>query len=346
VAALTAMAPLAALGLPRSFTTAGIPADQQVELWQAHNSEALMGLHCRAIVDAEFGGETVNVQLAQAHLSRVKAHTAHVIERRSDLIKRGPGDSIVLFLVLAGEASFHHSEGIRTLRAGQLVACDSDQPFVRGFSREFEELFVKVPRPVFFERTGLERLGAPLFAAFGHDQNPFARSLAGLVGRSTRVDGTWCLPDEDALLELVGALLGGRECAGTTAYLAAARRHVDDRLSDPSLSAASIAAAVGISPRHLSRAFASVGITVPQYVLGRRLEAARAMLHRPDAAAMTIAEVAERCGFGSVTHFSRSFALRFGDRASDVRRYGRQQRGLAWPEETSTPHGARAVSSY
>jgi hypothetical protein len=53
------------------------------------------------------------------------------------------------------------------------------------------------------------------------------------------------------------------------------------------------------------------------------------MLHRPDAAAMTIAEVAERCGFGSVTHFSRSFALRFGEPASDVRRYGRWRRDLA-----------------
>jgi AraC-like DNA-binding protein len=325
----------AALGVPRSFTTAGVPANQRVALWQEHNSRALMGLHCRAIVDAEFGGETVNVQLAQAHLCRVRAHTAHVIERRSDLIKRHPGDSIVLFLVLAGEAFFHHCEGIRTLRAGQLVACDSDRPFVRGFSNEYEELFVKVPRQVFFERTGREGLGPPQFAAFGRDQNPFARTLAGLVGRSTRIDTTCPLADEGILLELVGALLGGRECAGAGAYLAAARRYVDDRLRDPALNATGIAAAVGISPRHLSRAFASVGITVPQYVLGRRLEAARAMLHRPDRATMTLADVAERCGFGSTTHFSRSFALRFGERASDVRRHVQQQRGLIWPEENS-----------
>ena len=330
---LMAMGSATALGVPRSFTTAGVPADQQVELWQEHNSDALMGLHCRSIVDAAFGGETVNVQLAQTHLSRVRAHTAHVIERRFDLIRRGPGDSIVLFLVLAGEAFFHHSEGIRTLRRGQLVVCDSDQPFVRGFSSEFEELFVKIPRPVFFERTGLEHLGTPLFAAFGHDQNPVARRLASLVGRSTRVDSPCCLPDEDALLELVGALMGGRDHAGTAAYLAAARNYVDQRLSDPSLCAASIASAVGISPRHLSRAFASVATTVPQYVLGRRLDRAKVMLRRPEAASMTIAEIAMRCGFGSATHFSRSFALRFGERASDVRRHDSLQRGLASPDE-------------
>jgi AraC-like DNA-binding protein len=309
----------------RVFTTAGVPAEHRIELWQAHNSEALMSLRCRALTDAQFAGTTVDAQLAHMRLCRVKADTTHVIERRSDLIRSRPEDSVVLFFVLAGEAFFYHSAGVHILRRGQLVACDSDRPFMRGFSTDFEELFLKIPRHVFYDRVGVDSLEVPIVAGFTLDQNLFAASLAGLIAAATRSD-SHCQPDEHALLDLVGALLGGQDRFSTSAYLTAARRYVDARLGDPSLSAKSIACAVGISPRHLSRAFAGVGTTVPQYVLGRRLAAAKAILHRQEASSMTIAEVARRCGFTSVSHFSKSFAAQFGEHASDVRRRGVHQR--------------------
>ena len=76
----------------------------------------------------------------------------------------------------------------------------------------------------------------------------------------------------------------------------------------------------GISTRHLSRVFADVGTSVPQFVLARRLEAARGLLETTAAGAMTVAAVAHRCGFASAAHFSNAFRARFGERASDVRR--------------------------
>jgi AraC-like DNA-binding protein len=325
-------------GVARTFTTAGVPPERQMKLWQAHNSEALMGLHCRALADAAFEGATVNVQLARTLLSRVNANTAHVIERRTDLISRQPEDAVVLFFVLAGEAFYYHRDGVQILRRGQFVACDADEPFMRGFSAQFEELSLKIHRQVLFEQTGLLRIAAPLFAAFGHDQNPIAARLVDLIGAATRNDGP-CLPVEDTLLRLVGVLLGGEDAEGATRYMAAARRYVQNYLSDPSLSAKSVASAVGISPRHLSRVFASVGTSVPQYVLDRRLSAAKALLHRREAASMTISEVAKRCGFTSITHFSRSFSLRFGERASDVRRRAIQQRVLASSTLNGDPPG-------
>jgi AraC-like DNA-binding protein len=317
--------PITAQGQPRSFTTAGVPPDQRIEQWQAHNSQALMGLHCRALVDAEFAGSTVNVELARVHLARVNAMTAHVIERRSDLIRRHPENSIVLFFVLAGDSFFYHSDGVRTLRPGQLIACDADQPFMRGFSNGFAELVLKVPRRVFLERTGLERLDAPLFTGFADDQNPVARRLVELVGSAARLTHPRA-PGEDALLTLVATLLGDRDRTRPPGHLTVARTYIDSRLSDTSLSAARTASAVGVSPRHLSRVFARAGMTFPAYVLGRRLEAARAMLHGPRASSMTVAEVAGRCGFSSVAYFSRSFDARFGERPSDMRRRAIQER--------------------
>jgi AraC-like DNA-binding protein len=304
----------------RVFTTAGVPAEERIALWQEHNSAALMRLRCRTFADVQFDGTTVNVQLSRTRLSRLKAETPHVIERQSDLIRSQPEDAVVLFFVLAGEAFFYHSNGVHILRRGQLIACDCDRPFMRGFSSDFEELFLKIPRQVFYDAVGFEQIQAPLVAGFTDHQKLLSASLAGVIATTTRTD-TQHMPDEAAMLDLVSALMGGRERTDRSAYLVAARRYVDSRLSDPSLSATTIAAAVGISTRHLSRTFASAGTTVPQYVLERRLAAARALLQRQDAAAMSIGEVARRCGFTSVSHFSRSFAEQFGQRASDVRRH-------------------------
>jgi AraC-like DNA-binding protein len=245
---------------------------------------------------------------------------------------------VVLFFVLAGKAFFYDSAGAHIVQRGQMVACDSDRLFMRGFSTDFEELFLKIPRHVFCDLAGVDRLEAPLVAAFTTGQNLFGASLAGLIAAATRADNP-SLPDEGALLDLAAALVGGQDHSSTSAYLAAARRYVDARLTDTSLSAASIARAVGISPRHLSRAFATVGTTVPQYVLGRRLAAANEILHRYEASSTTIAEVAQRCGFTSVSHFSKSFAAQFGEHASDVRRRVMRQRGIAAALASGSPTG-------
>ena len=42
----------------RVFSTAGVPAEDRIDLWQAHNSAALMSLRCHALTDAQFGGTT------------------------------------------------------------------------------------------------------------------------------------------------------------------------------------------------------------------------------------------------------------------------------------------------
>src|SRR5262249_24958859 len=103
-------------------------------------------------------------------------------------------------------------------------------------------------------------------------------------------------------------------------YLSIARAFIDSRLSDHTLCVAEIAAEVGISPRHLSRVFSRAGFTVPQYVLGRRLDAARNMLEHQSFASTTIGDVSTRCGFRSNAYFSSAFTARFGQRPSDARR--------------------------
>ena len=144
--------------------------------------------------------------------------------------------------------------------------------------------------------------------AFTRGNDPYARVLARLVDRATRAERP-VAADEGTVLDLVATLAAGRNADRTAALRAAARCFIEDHLADPDLGAARVAAATGISERHLSRVFAADGTTVPRHVLSRRLHLAYAMLADP---ALTVADVAARCGFTSATYFSHAFRARFG----------------------------------
>lgn len=292
----------------------GLPEAQRIALWEEHNSRALIGLRCHMLGNGTLDATELNLQLEQVHLARVRGN-AHVVERRPEMIRRHPADAIAVYLTLAGEAFFGHDDEVHTLRPGQMLICDADRPFLRGFSRGLEELAIKIPRSLFRELTGLGSLRAPLIRDFTRG-DPAARSLARLADRALHREGRE-LVDEPTALGLLASVTTGRPANPGTVHLANAHAFIEDHLTDPGLTAASVAAGIGISERHLSRAFAAGGTSVPRFVLKRRLERARALfLTAPQT---PVAEVAARCGFGSPAHFSHAFSTHFGIRATDLR---------------------------
>ncbi|MBC9735175.1 helix-turn-helix domain-containing protein [Nocardioides marmotae] len=327
---MTHVTPAGGGGAPVAFSTAGLPEAQRIELWESHNAEALIGLRCRSMSGAALDATEVNLQVDRLHLARVRG-SSHVVERDAGMVRSRPAESVALFFSLAGEAFFYHDDGVRTVQPGQMLLCDADRPFMRGFSRGLEELVLKVPRELFTEATGITDVPKPVVTGFAAGANAHAHDLARMVGAAAR-DEDPVPVTEQALLDLLAALTG-RDHQGdlTTAHRSAAQAYIDAHLSDPSLSAAQVAAAVGLSTRHLSRVFAQVDTSVPRYVLGRRLELARRLLEKPAATSMTIAEIAHHCGFSSAAHFSHAFTTHVGERASDVRRRAVAARAVPLP---------------
>ena len=304
---------------PVAFSTVGLPRDQRVELWENHNADALIGLRCRTLSGDVLEATEINVQLEHVHLARVRG-SSHVVERDERMVRSRPAESVALFFSLAGEAFFYHDDGVRIVQPGQLLVCDADRPFMRGFSQGLEELVLKIPRALFADGTGIEQISSPRVVNFAAGTNSHAHTLARQIGQAVRAQ-TPTAPDEATLLELVAAVAGPpREDDLSAAHRAAAQTFIERNLRDPGLSAAQVAAAVGISPRHLSRVFAEVGTSIPKYVSTRRLEVAHQLLQKPAATSMTVAEIAHHCGFTSAAHFSNAFTTHFGERASDVRR--------------------------
>jgi signal transduction histidine kinase/CheY-like chemotaxis protein len=96
----------------------------------------------------------------------------------------------------------------------------------------------------------------------------------------------------------------------TVAFLNRVARVAGERMSDPSLGTTQLAATLGYSRSGLYRKLEEVGESSPAQLLQRmRLDRAVQLL-RNDAG--SVGRVAARCGFRSVSHFSRAFKARFG----------------------------------
>jgi AraC-like DNA-binding protein len=297
--------------VPRVFTTGEVAADR-VRRWEQHNAASLVALACEAPTDREFEALEVNLELPGVHLARVRG-SRHTVGRDGGLVESNPADAIAVYAALHGDAVFEHAGRRRVLHPGDVLVCDADRPFGRGFGHGLDELAVKVPRATFALTTGREMLDGPV--VISGDRN--GRALARLVGRTLRPSGA--VPaDEQAVLELVAVLATGGRVETALAHRVAARGYIEEHLGDPTLSAASVAAATGISERTLSRVFAASGTSVPQHILARRLDAAYALL--ASGAAGRTTDAADRLGFASAAYFSQSFRRRFGITAGEVRR--------------------------
>jgi AraC-like DNA-binding protein len=329
------------------FSTRGLPAARRIELWEEHNAHALVALQCRMLDESALEAAETNVQLDRLHLARVEANP-HAVERTERTVRTRPTESVALYFTLAGEAIFADDAGTRTLRPGQLLVCDADRPFLRGFSQGLEELAVKVPYDVLRSVGGTmprtarvinfrRRAGAGGKAAQAWGTDTYAAALATLVERAVgpRGDGS---ANEDALVELVTAVLARPGAAGvgapspdtaarTTgtatagAHFTAAEQYVRQWLRDPTLSARRIADAIGLSERQLSRVFAERGTSVPRFVARRRVEMASRMLRMESYAEQTVEAIGLRCGFSSAAQFSRVFREQSGMSPSEARRY-------------------------
>lgn len=88
-----------------------------------------------------------------------------------------------------------------------------------------------------------------------------------------------------------------------------ALRHMEERLSDPDC-LADAAKAAGVTAQHLAKRFrAQVGVPPGRYLWQLRIERATGFLMH---SGMTVSEVASRCGFKTVYHFSRMFSKAHG----------------------------------
>lgn len=129
------------------------------------------------------------------------------------------------------------------------------------------------------------------------------------------------------LVDVIALALGGegdihglQEQGGVrAARLAAIFRTISDQLANRNLSAATVAAKLGITPRYVHVLLEQSGQTFSQYVVQKRLEKAGKLLADDEGQDRKIADIALEVGFADLSHFNRAFRRHFGDTPSGVR---------------------------
>ncbi|MCO8270358.1 helix-turn-helix domain-containing protein [Actinoplanes sp. TRM 88003] len=262
-------------------------------------------------------------QLGDAQV--VKARTSHGMDlvRTPRQVRRAcvPMVSIAVAVTPAYQEQF----GLRhTVSRGALACIDLSAPYSFrqpvnhiGYALQIPLDRLDLPSAV-IQRAAPHLTRSPLYdlmsahlTAVTRDPGQYGEAeVAAGVGRSS--------------IELVRALLLSaagehQPRADGSALLAQVRAYVAQHLPDPGLGPDAIAAALNVSVRHLYDVCSRAGFSVEQWIIDRRLEAARRDLTDPAYAGRPISAIARRRGFRSPAHFTRRFKAAYGVTPSEWR---------------------------
>jgi AraC-like DNA-binding protein len=308
----------------RRASTQDTPLEQRLEFWENYNSSILVGLKCSSYSQFGFTATQDNLCLERLRVASIGGNE-HVVERDRSMVRAAPKESIFVSLVLGNQSFFYQDNGCNLLQPGELVIYRTDKPYVFGFSGPMRQLIFDIPQDDFAERCLRDLKGPLKIGAETAVQRLLVRSLG------ERTQGFFDAPREDGAgrfqeeaYNLLASIISDhtgehRASALSASYLLAAKQHIQEHLDDPSLTCEQVAAAAGISSRHLARLFAQEGGAPGRYLQEKRLERARQLLASPRGSRLDIAEIAYRHGFSSQAHFARAFKARFGMTPSEAR---------------------------
>ncbi|WNM31715.1 helix-turn-helix domain-containing protein [Streptomyces sp. Li-HN-5-11] len=245
--------------------------------------------------------------------------------RTDDTVAAGGRSRIGVLINLSGRLVCRYGDGEVVVGPHDLMVWDSDLARAFDAVEPHHELSLLLPRDRAPQglADAAARTNGPLpvgagtgLAAIAADQlRAIIRELDHLSDAGLAIA---CQNFFDTLDAALAPAVEASPSAGArVALLQRVRRHVEDHLDDPELSASSIAEALDVSVRTLHLAFAGTGTTVGRWVRERRLKVCYRELAR-GAGDRTVTDVAFRWGFNDVAHFSRVFKQVYGVTPSSV----------------------------
>lgn len=247
------------------------------------------------------------------------------VQMLSAMPDEGEGAFLYLGLHVRGEVTLTRTgEGGAFLEAGDMVFCDPARRDVLRFGEDCLMTYFRITRRYLgVAGSDLDRLvGVPVRhgAGMGALVSGFLSALAADAEfHRSAIGDRLARSAVDLLAVLVMELLQaetGAETSGASKagaeMLSRIRAFIEEHLTEPELSPESIARAHHISVRYLHKLFQDDGTTVGQWVRQRRLDSCRRELGRTSHRRTTVAAVAQRWGFSSPSHFSRTFRDAYG----------------------------------
>ena len=248
-----------------------------------------------------------------------------------------PRGLVVLLALTYAECAFRGpDERLRRMRRKEVLLALGGAPLVLRPETGARLVGVAIPSHLLAPRfVSAERLRAGAQMSHAGGVAPLLYDLlAKLSARESVTPGAG--PLVDAVGGLLSATLEDRYAAGPPARGEAAAvrrdqiaRHMRRHFADPGLSAAEVAAAVGVSRRYLHRLFAEDGRSFREELIALRIEACLRALLDANQVELTIAEIAFAAGYADISQFNRHFRRLKGTTPSELRRAAALERVAA-----------------
>ncbi|SIO90333.1 helix-turn-helix domain-containing protein [Nocardiopsis sp. JB363] len=289
------------------FDSRSVPAQARTTSWERVSTRFLVPLRIHTDAGA-VSGVIGTRRVGQAGFCRLRA-TPHTGVRTARMATGAGAGHYKIALALQGPTLITQHGRRVLLRPGDLAVYDTSEAYSVGSELEFGLLIALVPH----EAIGVSRDRVAAVAAT-RLTGPGARTVRSELSALSEGRAAPALLDQT--LATIGALIGDTPPARAERHRAGdelvecAKEIIGHRLFDPGLDPDYVAAILGVSRRRLYTLFAERIGPVAAYIRTRRLEHAREMLSRRDAAG--VSEVALECGFVDPAHFSRLFHRAYG----------------------------------
>ncbi|GAA1504903.1 helix-turn-helix domain-containing protein [Sphaerisporangium rubeum] len=319
-----------------------VPVEERFDFWWEAVAKSVVSVDAVSEQASDFWAEMLMVDLGVARLSRVRCAPFEA-RRTTRMIRRSDPGLYQLSLTVRGRSGIRQLRRETALGPGDLMLYDTSRPFHamswpphRGAAEDernvSDGLILQFPHSALgLPRSAVERLLAVRIPGRDGVGALLRTMLWQLVSRFRNPTPADTVRVSGIVLDLVTAVLAHELEAESAPALRDAdqvlvlrmQAFIEERLDDPALTPAVVAAAHHVSLRHLHKLFASQALTVAGWIRRRRLERCRRDLSDPLLDAMPIRAVAARWGFPSDSHFNRVFSATFGEPPAAFRRRSR-----------------------
>jgi len=309
------------------LSTSSVAPHDRLAYWVDAVCSTYVQLDCETPFGApSIEGEICVNRLATLELTRVTA-SAQRVRRTPARIAAATEDRFLVSVQTQGVGAVVQDGRRAVLHQGDFALYDTTRPYDLIFEKPFQQYVLVLP-------------GAALRSQLRDAQTLTARRVSGARGAGQiMISMIRTLGAEIDTLEPASAsavadgvnhiLLAGLSTLGCATPQPEARlmalhreqikQYVRERLRDPLLSVARMAADLRLSASTLHRVFADEPCSLSNWIWGQRLDAIQRELCDPRASARSVSEIAFAWGFNDAAHFSRAFKKRFACSPRDVR---------------------------
>lgn len=308
------------------FSTDDLPERERFSAWQDTFGQTVVKMDMQPIGDEPFRSHAEICLLPNLTIASISATPIRGTRTRAHAADGS--DDIVLAIMLNGQATSRQGNKEVLFEAGQAVLWPNDAAGEGLYYSPVEFLTLAIPRVAL--KQAVANIDAFLMRPVPED-NVAVRLLTGYVqlvqSQIDRMSPQIKAASSAHLLDLVALAFGAtgdtaeiaRGRGARVARLKAVKDDILANLTRRELSADTVAAQHGISPRYLRSLFESEQTTFTDFVLEQRLARAHRRLTDRRFAGHMISTIAYEAGFGDLSYFNLAFRRRYALTPSDIR---------------------------